>query len=322
MKYLIILIFSFLGYHSWSQSISLDSLEVYIDSMATKMHTDKEKDNRVFAATEIEKKLTEALVQKGSFEYPFSNLKGISLVKPNDNKLRVFTWELYVDKDEYIQFGIIQTADEKIFVLKDKSKEIKQAEFSKLKFDNWYGALYYHIQAFEVNNATQYLLLGRDSYKFSERRKVVDVLYFDQTGKPKFGNYVIEVKDGRGKIQNVCRYFLQYSASANVLLRYDPELKMVVYDHLVSGPSPIEGGPESAYPDGSFCGLKYAKGKWNYVDMVFEYDPKNVLENAVNPSQIMSRTKKKENNKDIFGRDLDANGKVTKTKKKEPIIQP
>lgn len=288
------------------ERIDFNTLEKQISTLANQMHTDSSLQQRIAYSNEILKLLNEKLILKGSFEYSFSKLEGISMLKPSDNKFKIFTWEMFVDKNKYQQFGIIQTADEKVYVLEDKSDDMKQAEYLRLKPENWYGALYYHVQPFVsgLNNETQYLLLGRDSYGFYERRKLIEVLYFDFMGRPRFGNSSIQIKDGRGQLKMVNRYFLQYSTMAAVTLRYDESLKMVVFDHLVSGAPVAKSAPASNIPDGSFNGLKANKGKWEFVDMVFEYDNNNVLENAFNPHEIMRRNdKKRDEEKDIFGKD-------------------
>jgi hypothetical protein len=305
---ILILFFSFFSLPLFAQqTLTLDSIESRINKLAIILHSDTILFKRDSAAKEIEKLFSENLIRKESYSYPFTKIKGVSVLQPADKKFKIFTWELFIDDNHYKQFGIIQTSEEKVFVLNDKSEEIKQAEFSKLKYDNWYGALYYHIQPFAVSKTeTQYLLLGRDSYNFFERRKVVEILYFDPAGKPRFGNSLIQVKDGFGKMRNVCRFFLQYSVAASVLLRYDNEHKMIIFDHLVRGASLLEGGPPVNFPDGSFNGLKCEKGRWEFVDMVFKYDSANILEDATNPSEIIKRNTKRKSDKDIFGKDLNS----------------
>jgi hypothetical protein len=301
------------------EALDLSDLETEINALAVEIHSDSSESRRMKNANEVLLLLSNNLTKKGSFKFSFSNLKGISVLEPKDKKFKIFTWEVFVNKDSYRQFGIIQTADEKVYPLEDKSETIKAAEFAKLKPENWYGALYYHVQDFTtgINNETQYLLLGRDSYGYFERRKVIDILYFDFMGRPRFGNNLIQIKDGRGQIRMVGRYFLQYSASASVTLRYDEDLKMVVYDHLVMGAPIMKDIPPSNIPDGSFNGIKAQKGKWEFVDMVFEYNPENILEDAQNPTSIMLRNnQKRDGGKDIFGKEKSTEKKKnTKTER-------
>jgi hypothetical protein len=297
------------GISKAQETEDFDALERELILYAYEMHNDTSANNRLSAAKEAARLLAEILTKKGSYKHLFSELKGISILEPADKKFKIFSWEVFENKDTYRQFGIIQTANEKVFVLEDKSESIKMAEQARLKNDNWYGALYYHIQPFTtgINNESQYLLLGRDSYSFFERRKVIDILYFDFSGKPKFGNNILQVKDVNGQMRNVCRYFLQYSAAVSVILRYDQNMEMIVFDHLILGSPMGKDAPPSNVPDGSFNGLKLLKGKWSFVNMVFEYDPNNVLENAQNPEMIMSQgNKKRDGDKDIFGKDKNA----------------
>jgi hypothetical protein len=281
----------------------LRDVEMEISALGTSLHNDTSLANRQYAANSIEALLQKALEAENTYGYPFKELEGVSLLQPEDKRFRIFTWELYESPQSYIQYGIVQTQEGKVFVLKDKSHEMQRPEFGRDKADNWYGALYYNIKAFKTNNQTQYLLFGRDSYSLYEHRKVLDVIYFDHKGAPRFGNNVIKVKDGYGRLRNVNRFLLQYSAGVYVKLNYDETQEMVVYDHLIHGQGIVEGQAPTGVPDGSYCGLKLTNGRWEYVDKVFKDDPNNVLVNDQNPQIIMNRkTNKRETDlRKMFG---------------------
>jgi len=300
-------LFCLFGFIHSSYSQVSDSLYTeykVINQLTLQLHGDSLQANRIIASDSLRTKWIEILNNPISYRFNFDSIRGISVLKSPDNKFKLISWELYVDSNQYRHFGFIQKENGNYYELFDKTDELDRIEFLRLKAENWYGILYYKIVPIKYNGDSYYILLGRDSYQYFERRKIIEILSFESSGKPKFGANILEVKDNRNRMVKVCRYVLQYSAAASVLLRYDEELKMIVFDHLVMGGPLYSGGPPLNIPDGSFSGLKFEKNKWNYIDMVFEYDYNNTLEQAFNPSQIMSNPiKSRDEGKDIFGRD-------------------
>jgi hypothetical protein len=266
--------------------------------------TNKDLKVREEASQELEVLLEKTLNQNGSLKHDFSALKGISILQPEDKALRIFTWQLYVDKDHYQYRGFIQTKEGKVFRLQDKSDDMRTVEFSIHKPENWYGALYYNLKEFKSEGQTMYLLFGYDAFDFYNRRKLLDVLYFDNSGRPRFGKTVLEMKDGSGRMRKVKRFVMEYSSSVNVTLNYSKEQNMVIYDHLVYG-SPIKGGGPSNVPDGSYSGMQFGKdGLWKYVDKVHKDDPANILVDATSYERMIQNEKEqpKRKKKDLFGR--------------------
>ena len=63
---------------------------------------------------------------------------------------------------------------------------------------------------------------------------------------------------------------MEYKKEANTLLNYDPELDMIVFDHLISETEEPE--KKNTYiPDGSYEGFKWKDGLWVHVDKVFDF---------------------------------------------------
>ena len=264
----------------------------------------RELKERQEASLELERLMEETLKNNGSNDYSFGNLVGVSLQEPTDNTFRIFTWQLYIDKNHYLYKGFIQTKDGKVFRLEDKSPDMQTVQFSILKPENWYGALYYNILDFKYEGEQFYLLFGYDAIDFYNKRKLLEVLYFDKTGKPKFGKSVIEMQDSYARKLMVKRFLLEYSSSVNVTLNYDKDLDMIIYDHLIYGTPFKDSGP-SNLPDGSYCGLKLSKeGIWKYIDKVHKDDPSKILVDATSYETIIGKSKglSKKNQKDIFGR--------------------
>jgi hypothetical protein len=241
---------------------------------------------RVFITT-----LVRTLKIENSFDYPFERLKSVSILTPPDSSFRIFTWQLFVNDSTYRYYGSIQMNEKslKMYPLIDRSFEMKQFPGNEaLAPDRWYGALYYNLKQFETKQGPKYLLFGYDAFEFFEKRKLLDVLSFDKAGKPVFGAPVFEKPEAPPQQ----RVYVQYSADAVVKMNWDEQYQMVLFDHLIPFGSPY-GRDMTQVPDGSYDGYKLEKGRWKYVDKVFDDKQKEVPM----PEPILDSRKEK----DIMG---------------------
>lgn len=216
--------------------------------------------------------LVKALKIKNSFNYPFERLNGISVMCPPDSSFRIFSWQLYVDKDTYHQYGAIQmnNSDLKLFRLLDRPSDPIGIEKIQTSTDEWLGAVYYKLHQFQTKDGPQYLLFGLDGHSFFTKRKIVDVLKFEN-GKPVFGSPVFVKNIENQPPSTQSRIILDYSAETVINLNYDLHLEMIIFDHLISQPSPFPGEEFTYLPDGSYEGYKYEDGQWVYMEKVFTH---------------------------------------------------
>lgn len=218
--------------------------------------------------------LVRTLKIENSFKYPFEQLRSVSILTPPDSSFRIFTWQLFVNDSTYRYYGSIQMNERqlKLYPLIDRSFEmVPFPNREPLTPERWYGALYFNIRQFDTRQGRKYLLFGYDAFEFFEKRKLLDVLSFDKEGKPVFGAPVFDKPDADPEM----RVYLQYSADAKVKINWDEQYKMILMDHLIPFPSPF-GRDMTNVPDGSYDGYKLEKGKWRYVDKVFDDKQKDV----------------------------------------------
>ncbi|MDX1939962.1 MAG: hypothetical protein SFU99_05375 [Saprospiraceae bacterium] len=265
--------------HTWEDTLAVLSYAVINDSMP---------DYRFAACRNMIPTLVKALKIENSFQYPFERLKTVSIQYPQDSSFRIFTWQLYVDKNEYRYYGAIQmnTPELKLYPLIDRSALVTNVEQSELAPDNWYGSLYYNIKECKGQNGKYYLLFGFDGFEFFNKRKIVDVLTF-KDGKPVFGAPVfVHQEKGKSTITKK-RLLLEYSAESSVRLNYDEALELLIFDHLI----PMEGsngqGPVMV-PDGSYEGYVFDKGLWKYQTMVLH----EIMEEAPRPYPVLDEREK------------------------------
>lgn len=252
-----------------------DSLKTYADSMINAVSTAKRfRSDSIFIKTFVR-----ALKMKNSFYYPFDSLQTVSKLYAPDSSFRIFTWQLKKDEYLYLQKGAIQmrTSDGslKLFPLFDASMFTAKPQDSVRSRNNWIGAIYYKIISKTYKGKKYYTLLGFDDYSVGSNRKWMEVLTFNDKSEPQFGGSYISFKEDTGRIKpTLNRFYIEYKKEARTTFNYNPELDMIIYDHLISESDQPER-KESYIPDGDFEGFKWKNGQWIHVDQVFNFKLKD-----------------------------------------------
>jgi len=209
---------------------------------------------------EIQSIMPAALEMEGAMEYPWSRLDRIGVKTSEDKKVRVFTWHVEDDPDHYRYFGYIQVALKRgktgIYPLVDNFKPQRSVYNLEQSTENWYGKLYYSIVTKSVKRKTWYTLMGMDFNDSRSNLKFVEVLVIHRN-KPRFEKQVFF--NGRDKVDRVV---LEYSDQVAITVRYDPNLDLIAYDHLVPLHPIYQNNYEFYGPDGSFGGLEFSSGTW------------------------------------------------------------
>jgi hypothetical protein len=204
-----------------------------------------------------------------SFNIRLDSLKHVGRIISTDNTFSLITWNVPLNDGTHKFFGFVQLNPGKdsickIFELKDNSGNFKD-NIGDASFgcSNWYGALYYEIIPCKAGSETVYTLLGMHYNDLFTNRKIIESMYFNETGSPMFGAPIYFYN---GHKQS--RIVFDYSISASMMLRFDNRLNMIVFDHLAP-PSPLYSGNFKYYgPDFSVDGLKFENGKWAYYPNV------------------------------------------------------
>jgi len=241
-----------------------DSLKGYAyrivnDSLAT---------DRFRADSQFVRSLVRSLKMPNSFYYPFDSLEAISRLYAPDSSFRIFTWQFKKDEYMYLQEGAIQmrTPDGslKLYPLFDASMFTAKPIDSVRSRKNWIGAIYYRIIEKTWQGKNYYTLLGFDDYSQSSNKKWMEVLTFGADGEPKFGGPFFSFMEDSVRKPTQYRFNIEYKKEAGTRFNYDPELDMVVYDHLV--PEGDEPKKKDTYvPDGDFEAFQWKDGKWLHI---------------------------------------------------------
>ena len=277
--------------------VKLSEMEDSLSVFAYGVVNDTFEERRFLACKELILGLKKALKVENSFKYPFKKIRTISIQYPADSSFRIFTWQLYVNKDDYRYFGAIQMNQKELNLIPliDRSFQVADLNNEVLNPESWYGALYYNIKECKVGKNSYYLLFGFDGFQFFRKRKVVDVLHFEN-GQAKFGKNVFVKTEPNGFERSYNRLFIEYSSEASTRLNYDELLEMIIFDHMIQMKGPHGEGVVN-YPDGSYEAYEYSKdGKWNYIPKVFD----QVSDEPPRPFPILDK-KNGSGKPDLFG---------------------
>ena len=302
-----LLAFFFLANSLFSQeSPSLSDQEATLVKLSTTFLKDSITANRIAAEKSFKTALKITLEQSNSFHFPFEKMESVSILYPTDSTFRIFSWQLYVDKNDYRYGGLIQmnTPDNPLFELNDQSGDLAtyDIEYDILSKEDWYGVLYFNLQEYDSKEGKKYLLFGFDGYQFFHKRKVLDVLHFDENGEPSFGAPAFAKAQKGYEASTKNRLYIEYSAEVAAKLNYDAHLGIIIQDHLVTMKGRYKGQGNVNIPDGSYEGYQLKNGLWEFQEKIFDL----VSEKPPAPRPILEN----KSNKDLFG-------KTKKSKKKK-----
>ncbi len=264
----------------------LTTLEENMRAYADDIVNAPEAADRAIADSFFTRSLVQALKVPYSFSYAFDSLKTISFLYAPDSSFRIITWQIMKDFTYYRQKGAIQyhTKDGslKLTPLYDSSPFTDNPIDSVRTNEQWIGAVYYTIIEKTFNNKNYYTLIGYDENDARSTKKWLEVLTFDANNRPIFGGrYFNYPNDDTKPPQPAYRFCIEFKKEANARMNYDPDLDMITFARLTSE----TGENEKHYtlvPIGSFEGFKWVNGKWVYVPVVKEADPRSNI-NPVQP---------------------------------------
>ena len=245
-------------------------LIVLQDSMRSlnhKMYNGSSEPERINANYSFIKTLIAALKKPRSFNYGFDSLKSISVLTADDQRFKIFTWNIMNKDGSYRFYGTVQmnNPDGKLqmFPLVDYSSSFKNPKDSVTTNDKWFGAQYYKIIPVTYNvPIPYYILLGWKGNTVKTTKKVIEVLYF-KNNKAYFGLPVFE--NDKDNV-NAKRIIFQYNRSVSMALNYEPKDGMIIFDHLSPPDEKLAGKFELYGPDFSYDGFRLQNGKWKLVE--------------------------------------------------------
>lgn len=250
--------------------LELVEAEAELQELFNQLYSDTLTDSEL-VLTRIRMVMNNALAIDGAMDFAWSKLTKIGVISSEDGKVKIFTWHVMDDPDNYRYFGYIQVGlkKDKVRVYELVDNQEGQHNVNKLQQspDEWYGKLYYKIITGNYKRKTIYTLLGMDFNNTRSTIKTIEVITI-QRNKPLFARELFF--NGR---DNQDRMVLEYSSQVAISVRYDPAMEMITFDHLVPFHPIYNNNFEFYGPDGSFDGLEFAAGTWIFHE---DIDARNV----------------------------------------------
>lgn len=301
MKRLLILLMALLGWIGTGMAQADANQMKALQQLAQVWIGDSVQERRLKAAADFKAAFKKVLEVPGALQGNYDSLIQVAQLIDPDGGFKIFTWEVFHSDNVYQHGGFLVTKD-KVWELEEQVHSLDDLYFQEFSAAEWPGALYYNLRPFQFGKQEAWLLFGYNSKGFFERRKLLDVLWFDKQGTPHFGAPVFAGRDPKVKTQRSFRFILDYSAESKIKLNYDESVGKIVFDHLIPAKSPEGDDRTLMVPDGSYDAFVYSN---KYDAFVREEKlPVQVMEQAPVPAPILDKR-----SRDILGRP----GKKAKT---------
>jgi hypothetical protein len=273
---------------------SLRAAEDTLAAILTRLNQAEDDSLRYAINDSFRTTLLNIMMLPGADDAKFESLKTLIKITSDDNRFRIFHWNLPTQDGRKKYFGflkLLRQSPPAIFPLTDFSDSIASPDTVLLDCNHWFGALYYKVISGKNARGKQYYtLLGWAGNNAAITQKVIEILSFDDQGIPQFGLPVFP-NYARG---NNTRVVFRYSASTTMSLKYeeqpitsekkwDPKKRgfdeksrnalMIVFDRLV----PLDPQLERLYQfyvaaGDVFDGFQFTNGSWNFIQGI---EPKN-----------------------------------------------
>jgi hypothetical protein len=181
-----------------------------------------------------------------------------------DSLLKIITWNLVLENEPGRYFCYFIRKQEpgknnKIYRLSASYNENQVKTDTIYTETGWYGALYYDLKPFIIDNRRCWVMLGIDYGNYSISRKIIEVLNFASDGSIVFGRKWFASGD-----QTKYRDVFEYASNAMMSLRFRSD-SSIVFDHLVPFSDSHKDDRQYYGPDYSFDAYNYEKGLWRLI---------------------------------------------------------
>ena len=197
------------------------------------------------------------------FNHRFQNLRYLGQVTSPDSLLKILTWNLILEDGDNRYFCYLirrphKTVPAKIFKLTGIYREEPVRSDTIYSPSDWYGALYYDIKPFQLNDQTNYVILGIDYGNSFITRKIIDVLWFNSKDEIFFGMKCFN--DGK---EIKFRAVFEFASTAVMSLRFNTD-SSIVFDHLAPFSQEYKDNHQFYGPDFSFDSYDLENGLWRF----------------------------------------------------------
>ncbi|MFK7756530.1 MAG: hypothetical protein AB8B53_06310 [Flavobacteriales bacterium] len=207
--------------------------------------------------------LRSELIHSHVYDYPFSKVKKMAILRPEDNAFVLFNWNVPLSNGVNKFYCYVLQSDKnsdsnKLTEFKKASREERKMDNRYLDVDQWYGCLYYDIITVKKNKTPHYTLLGYSPFSKASTKKYMDVVTFTND-EVRLGAPIFKTEKGVKK-----RVIFEFSAEVSMTVRWQEKSNRVILDHLTPRSPEMEGNYMFYGPDGTFDAYLLKKGTWEF----------------------------------------------------------
>lgn len=197
------------------------------------------------------------------FLHRFGYLRNLGQITSPDSLLKIVNWNLPLlnNSGRYYCYLIVRGEEGKsnrVCYLETSYKPELIKKDTTCNSSDWYGALYYDVRPYRINNEKCWVMLGIDFGNPLITRKVIDVLNFTIDDSLYFGRKWFET-DSTLKFREV----FEYSSEGVMTLRFLDDTT-IVFDHLVPFSPEMKGNRQFYGPDYSYDAFIFKNGIWKF----------------------------------------------------------
>lgn len=265
VKQIIIIVTFLFSAKSLIAQVQVDPTGASIQKIANSIQENDTLEIRLKLDSVLTNMLWTTLSTPNAFQFSFDSLQFISKVISPDAKIKLFTWQIALSNEHYLQKGILQYKGEdgniQLFQLKDINDEVENTHNIEGTNYNWVGAVYFDILQNEFEGNPYYTLLGFDAFDHKLTKKIIEVLHFEN-GQPIFGGDFFEYPpDDTYPEAPVKRFILTYKKGSNALVRYENQAKAIIISELASIENNLKE-KSTLVPTGDEVYFIWKNGKW------------------------------------------------------------
>ena len=275
----------------FGQNDSISMAAFYSDVMLNAV----EAEHRDYAEHQLYSIIKESLSDGNISDLQLDNLDWIYKHYAVDSSFVLLSWKVELE-DRISRYRNFLVKNDSTFVeFQDGGNTLLQdGEYIINEPSNNLSAIYYKmIPQYDLKGEPDsYLLFGLRTFDRYENIKLIEILDLS-SGEISLGKPIFQSRDDRGNIDTKTRLILKYAIDSQVAFTYNPNSKMIIYDHLIPRMGRLEGQGPTMLPDGSYEAYFYDRGKWLYKEKVFD----QISKEAPMPNPVLDKK-----DKDIFGR--------------------
>ena len=195
------------------------------------------------------------------FNHRFKNLRYLGQITSPASLLKIVTWNLVLGSGQsrYFCYFIRKTEpgkENRIYRLTSTYREDQVTTDTVYAEPDWYGALYYDIKPYIINDKKCWILLGIDYGNPFISRKIIEVLSFAPDASIIFGKKWFASGE---KIK--FREVFEYASNGMMSLRFSSDIS-IVFDHLVPFSPALKDDRQYYGSDYSYDAYNFENGLW------------------------------------------------------------